>query len=93
MTTDSVRRAAKRCDPALALAVAALSLAPPAALAASTPLADTRYHLLALGNKRYPHYCAYGHTLDRELKRLGAATASPLATVDNLDPKLRQAER
>ena len=53
----------------------------------STPLADTRYHLLALGDKRYPHYCAYGHTLDSELKRLGAAAASPLATVDNLDPQ------
>ena len=53
----------------------------------STPLADTRYHLLALGDKRYPHYCAYGHTLDRELKRLGAEAASPIATVDNLDPQ------
>ena len=38
----------------------------------SAALTDTRYHLLALGDKRYPHYCAYGHTLDSELKRLGA---------------------
>ena len=53
----------------------------------TTPLTGTRYHLLALGDKRYPHYCAYGHTLDRELKRLGAEAASPIATVDNLDPQ------
>ena len=53
----------------------------------TVPLTGTRYHLLALGDKRYPHYCAYGHTLDRELKRLGAEAASPLATVDNLDPQ------
>ena len=53
----------------------------------TAPFTGTRYHLLALGDKRYPHYCAYGHTLDRELKRLGAEAASPIATVDNLDPQ------
>ena len=53
----------------------------------TAPLTGTRYHLLALGDKRYPRYCAYGHTLDRELKRLGAEAASPIATVDNLDPQ------
>ena len=50
-------------------------------------LADTRYHLLALGDKRYPHYCAYGHLLDQELERLGATRESPVTTVDNLDPQ------
>ena len=50
-------------------------------------LADTHYHLLALGDKRYPHYCAYGHLLDQELERLGATRASPVTTVDNLDPQ------
>ena len=50
-------------------------------------LTDTRYHLLALGDKRYPHYCAYGHALDDELQRLGATRASPVTTVDNLDPQ------
>ena len=50
-------------------------------------LTDTRYHLLALGDKRYPHYCAYGHLLDQELERLGATRESPVTTVDNLDPQ------
>ena len=50
-------------------------------------LTDTRYHLLALGDKRYPHYCAYGHLLDQELERLGATRASPVTTADNLDPQ------
>ena len=50
-------------------------------------LADTRYHLLALGDKRYPHYCAYGYHLDSELQRLGAVRESPVTTVDNLDPQ------
>ena len=53
----------------------------------SATLADTHYHLLALGDKRYPHYCAYGHLLDQELARLGATRASPVTTVDNLDPQ------
>lgn len=50
-------------------------------------LTDTRYHLLALGDKRYPHYCAYGYHLDSELQRLGAERESPVTTVDNLDPQ------
>ena len=50
-------------------------------------LIDTRYHLLALGDKRYPHYCAYGYHLDSELQRLGAERESPVTTVDNLDPQ------
>ena len=50
-------------------------------------LIDTRYHLLALGDKRYPHYCAYGYHLDSELQRLGAVRESPVTTVDNLDPQ------
>ena len=50
-------------------------------------LTDTRYHLLALGDKRYPHYCAYGYHLDSELQRLGAVRESPVTTVDNLDPQ------
>ena len=53
----------------------------------SAALANARYHLLALGDKRYPHYCAYGHALDDELQRLGATRASPVTTVDNLDPQ------
>ena len=50
MTTDSVRRAAKRCGPALALAVAALSLAPPAALAAPTSPTDVADTTLTVGD-------------------------------------------
>ena len=50
-------------------------------------LTDTRYHLLALGDKRDPHYCAYGYHLDGELQRLGAERESPVTTVDNLDPQ------
>ena len=50
-------------------------------------LANTHYHLLALGDKRYPHYCAYGYHLDSELQRLGAERESPVTTVDNLDPQ------
>ena len=50
-------------------------------------LTDTRYHLRALGDKRYPHYCAYGYHLDSELQRLGAVRESPVTTVDNLDPQ------
>ena len=50
-------------------------------------LTGTRYHLLALGDKRYTHYCAYGYHLDGELQRLGAVRESPVTTVDNLDPQ------
>lgn len=50
------------------------------------PLQNSRYHLLGLGDKRYPRYCAFAHALNSELQASGATPASDLCEVDNLDP-------
>lgn len=53
-------------------------------------LAGTRYHLLALGDRRYEDFCHFGKMLDEALQMNGALPASPLTLVDNLNEETLQ---
>ena len=44
-----------------------------------------RYAVLALGDRNYQHYCAFGHLLDDWLRRAGAQPLFDLIEVDNGD--------
>lgn len=44
-----------------------------------------RYGLLALGDREYDNFCAFGHQLDRWLRRRGARTLFDVVEVDNGD--------
>src|SRR5690606_25072957 len=52
--------------------------------AASFP--DLRHAVLALGDRSYRNYCAFGHALDRWLRDSGARPLFDLVEVDNADP-------
>jgi sulfite reductase (NADPH) flavoprotein alpha-component len=56
-------------------------------LGASAPvqLSTLRYGLLALGDRSYDEYCAFGHALDAWLRHHGAAPMFDLVDVDNGD--------
>jgi sulfite reductase (NADPH) flavoprotein alpha-component len=56
-------------------------------LGASAPvqLSGLRYGLLALGDRSYAEYCAFGHALDAWLRHHGAAPMFDLVDVDNGD--------
>lgn len=45
-----------------------------------------RYAVLALGDRGYRNYCAFGHALDRWLQEAGASPLFDLVEVDNADP-------
>jgi sulfite reductase (NADPH) flavoprotein alpha-component len=64
-------------DNALAFAVEAMSTTP--------DLTQLRYALLALGDRRYARYCAFGHALDEWLRRCGATPLFDMVEVDNGD--------
>jgi sulfite reductase (NADPH) flavoprotein alpha-component len=64
-------------DNALAFAVEAMSTTP--------DLTHLRYALLALGDRRYARYCAFGHALDEWLRRCGATPLFDMVEVDNGD--------
>ena len=49
------------------------------------PLASLHYGLLALGDREYRHFCAFGHRLDGWLRRNGAAALFDLVEVDDGD--------
>ena len=49
-------------------------------------LPDLRYAVLALGDRDYAQYCAFGHRLDRWLRACGAQAMFDLVEVDNGDP-------
>jgi sulfite reductase (NADPH) flavoprotein alpha-component len=49
------------------------------------PLANLRYGLLALGDREYQNFCAFGHRLDRWLRHQGAQTLFDVVEVDNGD--------
>ena len=51
----------------------------------STSLAGLRFAILALGDRNYPQFCGFGHTLARELQRLGGQPLFPLIEADNQD--------
>lgn len=44
-----------------------------------------RYALLALGDRHYPHFCAFGYQLAAQLEALGGRALWPLLPVNRLD--------
>ena len=56
------------------------------AMAARADLRDTRYAVLALGDRSYAHYCAFGRQLDEWLHQCGAQRLFDRVDVDNADP-------
>lgn len=48
-------------------------------------LAHLRYAVLALGDREYQHFCAFGHQLDEWLRRHAAQPLFDLVEVDNAD--------
>lgn len=64
-------------DNALAFAADLMSITP--------ALGHLRYAVLALGDRRYARYCAFGHALDAWLRRCGATPMFDVVEVDNGD--------
>lgn len=54
-------------------------------MSATPSLVGLRYAILALGDRRYARYCAFGHALDAWLRRCGATPAFEIVEVDNGD--------
>jgi sulfite reductase (NADPH) flavoprotein alpha-component len=54
-------------------------------LATSPALPALRFAVLALGDREYDHFCAFGHRLDQWLRRAGATPLFDLVEVDNGD--------
>ena len=69
-------------DPALAFI---------AQTAITTDLRGTQYAILALGDRGYEHYCAFGHQLDHWLRSSDASPLFELIEVDNAEPSALQA--
>ncbi|MBO9851705.1 flavodoxin domain-containing protein [Xanthomonas phaseoli] len=53
-------------------------------------LAALRYAVLALGDRRYTQFCAFGRRLDNRLQARGAAPLFARIEVDNADPQALQ---
>ncbi len=70
-------------DPALRFVRDVMSAASTGA--ASARLDHLQYALLALGDREYKHFCAFGHTLDEWLRGRGAKPIFDLVEVDNAD--------
>lgn len=51
----------------------------------SLPLENLQYAVLALGDREYDHFCAFGHQLDDWLRKSGAKPLFDLVEVDNAD--------
>lgn len=54
-------------------------------LGSSVPLQGLHYGLLALGDRRYEHFCAFGHRLDAWLRQQGAQPLFSAIDVDDAD--------
>ncbi len=54
-------------------------------LDSAVPLKDLSYGVLALGDREYDHYCAFGHRLDQWLRHQGATALFDVIEVDNGD--------
>ncbi len=54
-------------------------------MGATTPLSTLQYGLLALGDRDYAQFCAFGHALDGWLRRQGAVPLFDMVEVDNGD--------
>ncbi|WP_282298393.1 sulfite reductase flavoprotein subunit alpha [Stenotrophomonas sp. PS02289] len=52
----------------------------------SLKLPDLHYGVLALGDRSYGHFCAFGHQLDAWLRKHGAHPLFDTVEVDNADP-------
>ncbi len=55
------------------------------AMSTTRDLAHLRYAVLALGDRRYVRYCAFGHAIDDWLRRCGATPLFDVVEVDNGD--------
>ena len=55
-------------------------------LAQAVPLADLEYAVLALGDREYQDFCAFGRQLDQWLRGNGARALFGRVEVDNADP-------
>lgn len=55
-------------------------------MASAIDLPGTRYAVLALGDRGYAQYCAFGHQLDAWLRGSNAQPLFDLIEVDNADP-------
>ena len=55
-------------------------------MAREPALPRLQYAVLALGDRDYAHFCAFGHRLDQWLRRCGASALFDLTEVDNGDP-------
>lgn len=51
----------------------------------SAALPDLRYGVLALGDRKYSNFCAFGHRLDHWLRHQGATALFDVVEVDNGD--------
>ncbi len=75
-------------DPALRFVrdvMSAASINAASISAASTRLDHLQYAVLALGDREYKHFCAFGHALDEWLRGRGAQPIFDLVEVDNAD--------
>lgn len=54
-------------------------------LSRSLPLENLRYGVLALGDREYDNFCAFGHRLDAWLRHQGATPMFDVVEVDNGD--------
>lgn len=55
-------------------------------MAAALRLEKLQYAVLALGDRSYGHFCAFGHQLDAWLRQRGAHALFDTVDVDNADP-------
>lgn len=55
-------------------------------LSSDAPLSDLSYGLLALGDRTYRDYCAFGHAVDGWLQRASASRLFDRVEVDDADP-------
>lgn len=54
-------------------------------LDASVPLGELRYAVLALGDREYDNFCAFGHRVDQWLRHQGATALFDVVEVDDGD--------
>lgn len=54
-------------------------------MSSTRDLTHLRYAVLALGDRRYVRYCAFGHAIDEWLRRCGATPLFDVIEVDNGD--------
>ena len=43
-----------------------------------TELSHLEYEVIALGDSKYPHFCAFGEHIDKRMNALGATAVAPL---------------